>query len=165
MSIRTIVLALGLATLTVRAEPPAPFVDPLRGPVPITKSTEPPRLANAVNDDVKRPRNFDKQPPVIPHRVDSYQVDKNFNKCLDCHAKARTEFSRAVPISPTHYMSRSGKTLDHVSTRRYFCLQCHVPQEADAPLVGNSFRNVDALTPGADQPGTRSNEKQQRASP
>ena len=55
------------------------------------------------------------QPPTIPHRVDGYQVDKNFNKCLDCHARAKTEFSQAVPVSATHYIDRSGKVLDHIS--------------------------------------------------
>ena len=85
------------------------------------------------------------QPPTIPHRVDGYQVDKNFNKCLDCHARAKTAFSQAVPVSETHYIDRSGKVLDHVSTRRYFCPQCHVAQDPVRPLVGNSFENVDAL--------------------
>ena len=51
------------------------------------------------------------QPPTIPHRVDGYQVDKNFNKCLDCHARAKTEFSQAIPVSATHYIDRSGKVL------------------------------------------------------
>ena len=109
-------------------------------------ATRPPLLGNAVNDDVRRPRNYDLQPPTIPHRVDGYQIDKNFNKCLDCHARAKTEFSQAIPVSSTHYIDRSGKVLDHVSTRRYFCMQCHVAQDPVKPLVGNSFQNIDALT-------------------
>jgi cytochrome c-type protein NapB len=112
----------------------------MRGTVPIDKTTEPPRLTNWVNDDNRLPRNFSLQPPVIPHRVDGYQVDRNFNKCLDCHARAKTEFSQAVPVSETHYIDRSGKLLDHVSTRRYFCQQCHVAQEPLKPLVGNVFK-------------------------
>ena len=106
----------------------------MRGPVPIPKSTQPPLLGNAVNDDVRRPRNFDKQPPIIPHRIDGYQVDKNFNKCLDCHARAKTDFSQAVPVSETHYMDRSGKVLPQISTRRYFCPQCHLAQDGGAPV-------------------------------
>jgi cytochrome c-type protein NapB len=100
-------------------------------------------LGNAVNDDVRRPRNYDKQPPIIPHRVDGYQVDKNFNKCLDCHARAKTDFSQAVPVSETHYMDRSGKVLPQISTRRYFCPQCHLAQDPVPALVGNSFEGVD----------------------
>jgi nitrate reductase (cytochrome), electron transfer subunit len=30
--------------------------------------------------------------------------------------------------------------LDRVSTRRYFCQQCHVSQEPVKPLIGNSFK-------------------------
>ena len=122
------------------AQAPGRLVDPMRGPVPIPEPTQPPRLTNSVNDDVRLPRNYAMQPPVIPHRVDGYQVDKNFNKCLDCHAPAKTLFSGAVPVSRTHYIDRDGKVLDHVSTRRYFCQQCHVAQEPMKPLVGSSFK-------------------------
>ena len=135
---RTAVAALlALAVAPAWAEP---LVDAMRGPTPILEATKPPRLSNAVNDDNRMPRNYAQQPPVIPHRVDGYQVDKNFNKCLDCHARAKTDFSLAVPVSSTHYVGRDGKVLAQVSTRRYFCLQCHVAQEAAKPLVGNSFQ-------------------------
>ena len=112
----------------------------MRGVTPIEMETSPPRLANAVNDDQRLQRNFKNQPPVIPHRVDGYQVDKNFNKCLDCHARDKTELSRAIPVSSTHYIDRTGKVLDRVSTRRYFCQQCHIAQDPKVPLVGNGFK-------------------------
>ena len=118
----------------------APFVDAMRGPTPITDDDQPPRLGNAVNDDNRLQRNYSQQPPIIPHRIDGYQVDKNFNKCLDCHAREKTAFSQAVPVSATHYIDRNGKVLDHISTRRYFCKQCHVAQEPVQPLVGNGFQ-------------------------
>ena len=118
----------------------APLSDALRGPVAIPDTTEPPRLTNAVNDDQPPPRNYSTQPPLIPHRIDGYQVDKNFNKCMDCHARDKTSFSQATPVSPTHYIDRSGKVLDHISTRRYFCKQCHVVQQPMTPLVGSRFR-------------------------
>lgn len=118
----------------------APFMDAARGRTPIDQETSPPRLGNQVNDDHRLPRNYSQQPPVIPHRIDGYQVDKNFNKCLDCHARERTTVSQAIPVSATHYIDRSGKRLDHISTRRYFCKQCHVAQEPVQPLVGNRFR-------------------------
>ena len=121
----------------VQAEP---LVDAMRGPVPIMETTAPPRLGNSINDDNRLKRNYSQQPPVIPHRIDGYQVDKNFNKCLDCHARERTAFSQAVPVSETHYIDRSGKVLPHISTRRYFCQQCHVAQEGVPPIVGNGFR-------------------------
>ena len=131
-------VALSLAAAFAWAEPT--LVDAMRGPVPIPEATQPPRMGNAVNDDNRLPRNFAQQPPIIPHRVDGYQIDKNFNKCLDCHARGKTEVSLAVPVSSTHYMNREGKVLEQVSTRRYFCMQCHVPQEPSKPLVGNAFK-------------------------
>jgi cytochrome c-type protein NapB len=124
------------------ASAPQALTDAARGPVPITGTTQPPRLTNSVNDDRRQPRNFDLQPPVVPHRVDGYQVDKNFNKCLDCHARDKTPVTGAVPVSSTHYIDRDGKVLDRISTRRYFCLQCHVPQEPVAPITGNRFQRL-----------------------
>lgn len=130
----------GLILLGMACVQAAPFVDAARGQTPIDKETSPPRLLNQVNDDQRLKRNYSYQPPIIPHRIDGYQVDKNFNKCLDCHAREKTTFSQAIPVSETHYIDRSGKVLDHISTRRYFCKQCHVAQEPVAPLVGNSFK-------------------------
>lgn len=144
-SIRSVLPALALFAALASAEPATTVVDAMRGPVPIPDATRPPLLGNAVNNDVRRPRNYDLQPPTIPHRVDGYQVDKNFNKCLDCHARAKTELSKAIPVSSTHYIDRSGKVLDRVSTRRYFCMQCHIAQDPVAPLVGNSFQNSDTV--------------------
>jgi cytochrome c-type protein NapB len=113
--------------------------DSARGPTPVLEAPVPPRLANWVNDDEKRPRSFDMQPPTIPHRIDGYQIDSKFNKCLDCHAREKTAFSQAVPVSPTHYFDRQGKQLPTISTRRYFCLQCHVAQEPVKAIVPNTF--------------------------
>lgn len=137
-------LCTGLATAQT-APTGRSLVDAARGPTPITESTKPPVLGNAVNDDVRRTRSHPAQPPIIPHRVDGYQIDKNFNKCLDCHARAKTETSQAIPISVTHYLDRSGRVLGQVSTRRYFCMQCHVAQEGARPLVQNNFQDVDTL--------------------
>jgi nitrate reductase (cytochrome), electron transfer subunit len=147
MTIRHLLfLTLAWLAAQVWAQQPAPgLVDAMRGPVAIPESTHPPLLRNAVNDDQRLKRNYDKQPPIIPHRVDGYQVDKNFNKCLDCHARGKTAFSQAIPVSATHYFDRSGKELPQISTRRYFCMQCHVAQDPVQPLVGNGFRGVDAM--------------------
>lgn len=142
-------LALALAGPLLQA---APFVDAARGATPIAQETKAPRLGNAVNDDNRVKRNYSLQPPIIPHRVDGYQVTKDFNKCLDCHARDKTSFSQAIPVSATHYIDRNGKVLDHISTRRYFCQQCHVAQDAVAPLVGNGFQGDPADAPPAPTP-------------
>jgi cytochrome c-type protein NapB len=144
---RTVLLLCLGSTLTLaqQSQPAKPFTDAARGPTPITETTKPPVLGNAVNDDLRRTRNYAMQPPTIPHRVDGYQVDKNFNKCLDCHARAKIEVSQAIPVSITHYMDRDGRMLGQISTRRYFCLQCHVPQDPVKPIVANTFQDVDTV--------------------
>ncbi|QNN55653.1 nitrate reductase cytochrome c-type subunit [Diaphorobacter ruginosibacter] len=147
--IRLLSMAWMLAISAAWATDPVPtgqnFHDSARGTTPIMEMTKPPVLGNAVNDDVRRTRNYTWQPPTIPHRVDGYQVDKNFNKCMDCHARAKAEISQAVPVSVTHYMTRDGQMLGQVSTRRYFCMQCHVAQDAVRPIVENRFLDVDSL--------------------
>ena len=145
MNLRACLLALALPCCLLAAAATAQTtIDPTRGKVPIPEKTKPPRLVNNVNDDQRLPRNYAQQPPVVPHRVDGYQIDRNFNKCMDCHARGKTEFSLAVQVSDTHYLDRDGKKLDHISTRRYFCMQCHVAQEPVKPLVDNRFRGLEA---------------------
>lgn len=51
----------------------------------------------------------------------------------------------ATKISVTHYVNRQDAVLSDVSPRRYFCLQCHVPQADAKPLVENQFQSVDSL--------------------
>ncbi|MDR6214413.1 cytochrome c-type protein NapB [Paracidovorax wautersii] len=145
--LRTMVLMLCLAAGVAGAQqqPSRTFTDAARGPTPILETTKPPLLGNSVNDDLRRTRNYAMQPPVIPHRVDGYQVDKNFNKCMDCHARGKTDVSQAIPVSITHYMDRDGNVLGQVSTRRYFCMQCHVSQENARPIVNNTFQDVDTV--------------------
>ncbi len=123
----------------------ADFIDAMRGPTPADQTTQPPPLVNPDNSDIKRARNYAMQPPVVPHKIDGYQLDRNANKCMMCHARTRTQESQAPMISVTHYMDRDGNFLAELSPRRYFCLQCHVPQADLKPLVDNGFVDVDTL--------------------
>ncbi|NML26512.1 nitrate reductase cytochrome c-type subunit [Zoogloea dura] len=91
-------------------------------------------------DQAPLPRDFVQQPPLIPHAIKGYNITKNFNKCLDCHAWARAKETGATKISVTHFKDREGQELSSVSPRRYFCNQCHVPQSDAKPLVGNTFK-------------------------
>ena len=52
---------------------------------------------------------------------------------------------QAPPVSVTHYMDRDDQFLAEVSSRRYFCLQCHVVQTDAEPLVANGFRDIDSV--------------------
>jgi cytochrome c-type protein NapB len=118
--------------------------DGMRG-APIVETTTPPPIANTDNSDVRRQRNYAMQPPVVPHKIDGYQLDKNANRCMFCHSRTKTQESQAPMISVTHFQDRDGNFLAELSPRRYFCLQCHVPQAELKPLVDNRFVDVDTL--------------------
>lgn len=128
------------------AAPPEGLMDPMRGPVPIADETKPPLLpGGAENKDIRRTRSYTMQPPTIPHKIDGYQIDRNANRCLMCHARTKAEETQAIPVSVTHYMDRDGNVLADVSPRRYFCDQCHVAQLEMKPLVPNTFQDVDTV--------------------
>ena len=132
----------GLAGAANAAEP---LVNALRGATPLDEESTPAPLYNYENKDIKRPRAYAMQPPTIPHKVDGYQLDKNANKCLSCHSRARTGESQAPMVSVTHYMDRDGNFLAEVSPRRYFCMQCHVPQADTKPALDNTFEDIDQI--------------------
>lgn len=117
----------------------------LRGNTPLSEAGPPPRMLPQGNMDLREVRNYPEQPPVIPHAVDTYQLDVNVNQCLSCHARSRTGESQAPMVSITHFMDRDGQFLASVSPRRYFCLQCHVPQHPVKAPVDNQFVDVDTL--------------------
>ncbi|WP_260261680.1 nitrate reductase cytochrome c-type subunit [Vibrio intestinalis] len=85
------------------------------------------------------------QPPLIPHNIRSYEVSLNANKCLACHSWKNAKEMNATKISVTHYVNREDAVLADMSPRRYFCLQCHVPQADAKPLIKNDFESVDSL--------------------
>ncbi|WP_226886511.1 MULTISPECIES: nitrate reductase cytochrome c-type subunit [Nisaea] len=111
----------------------------------ISVNKEAPRMGRITNNDLRQARNYPEQPPLIPHKIRGYQVDKNSNRCLTCHSRSAVEQSQAPMISVTHYMDRDNQVRATVSARRYFCNQCHVPQTDAKPLVENTFVDVDTL--------------------
>ena len=125
--------------------PGAGQIDAVRRGVPVDQEGHPPPLAHVENADLKRERAYPMQPPTIPHSIDGYQVDRNSNRCMLCHARANAATFQAPPVSVTHYMDRDDQFLATISPRRYFCNQCHVVQ-TDAPtLVANGFRDIDSV--------------------
>lgn len=89
------------------------------------------------------PLNYVNQPPMVPHSVENFQVNKNVNQCLNCHSAKNSRVTGATRISPTHFMDRDGKISSQTSPRRYFCLQCHVPQTDAKPIIENEFKPLD----------------------
>ena len=136
-----VLLLMGFSTAAFAAEP----IATLRGGTALTEQPNAPVMPKVSSQDRRRARNYPEQPPTIPHKIDGYQVDRNVNKCMTCHARSATEQSQAPMVSITHFMDRDGQFLASISTRRYFCTQCHVPQLEVEPLVGNDFEDVDSL--------------------
>src|SRR3982075_3806377 len=105
----------------------------LRGATPLNEEGPAAPMAPLGNSAEKETRNYPEQPPVIPHTTEGYQIDMNGNKCLSCHARARTAESQAPMVSITHFMDRDGQFLASISPRRFFCTECHVPQNTATP--------------------------------
>lgn len=82
-------------------------------------------------------RTFEHQPPLIPHTIGEYHISTKENDCLSCHG---VEDSGAPKPHKSHYFDRDGKATEEVSSRWYFCTQCHVGQVDAKPLVENTFR-------------------------
>ena len=87
-------------------------------------------------------RNFTDQPPLVSHPVDEYPVTITTNKCMDCHSLANYKKEKATKVPTSHFKSATGETLSNISSRRHFCLQCHVPQTDVKPLVSNTFQRA-----------------------
>ena len=84
-------------------------------------------------------RNWKLQPPSIPHDIAKDRITLKGNTCMKCHSKANAEKEKAPPVSESHFVTRDYKILDKLSSRRYFCNQCHTPQADVDPLVENTF--------------------------
>jgi cytochrome c-type protein NapB len=144
----TALLALALAGLTGLAVPPglAAPIDSLRGDLPITATEPAPALFKYINDKENIPRNFEEQPPLVPHTTEKYPINLTENGCLKCHMEGAApgededEDSKSVPMSESHYVDRNGVKQDKPVGSRHFCTQCHVPQADAEPLVENTFQ-------------------------
>ncbi len=113
----------------------------LRGGLDLDVDNRAPEMKKFNRDEEPVRRNYVQQPPVVPHSVRGYRVDLNSNKCLSCHSWDNYKESGATKVSLTHFNTRDGHALADISPRRYFCLQCHVPQAVTDPLVGNNYKS------------------------
>ena len=136
-----ILVGLGLIALSAGAAE----VKSLRGSRELAAGSEPPQLNRLIADDRPIPRDYVQQPPLIPHKIEGYRIDKNYNKCLSCHSWVNYKQSKATKVPPTHFKDRDGNELANLSPGRYFCTQCHVPQDDVRPLVDNVFEPIKAL--------------------
>ncbi|MGB7550906.1 MAG: nitrate reductase cytochrome c-type subunit [Chromatiaceae bacterium] len=113
----------------------------LRGDLPIPVTEPAPELYKYINDKENIPRNFEQQPPLVPHTNEKYAINLKENGCLECHMKGPEEEAKSVEMSESHFLDRNGNKLERPAGSRYFCNQCHVPQADAKPLVENSFQS------------------------
>lgn len=133
--------ATGLAMPVTSAE-----VTSLRGATELNEDSSAPEQKIYNKDGEPISRDYVQQPPLIPHKIDNYQINLKSNKCLSCHSWKHYREAGATKISQTHFEDREANVLANVSARRYFCTQCHVPQVNAQPLVGNTFQPVTAIS-------------------
>lgn len=136
-----------LVTTHVFAQEQQEEVQSLRGIDELMAESLPPQITRWQPDSAPLPRAFVQQPPLIPHKIEGYEINLKVNKCLTCHSWANYQKAKAIKISTTHFRNRDGIELANVSAQRYFCTQCHVPQMDAQPLVENTFESVDVLQP------------------
>lgn len=116
-------------------------VQSLRGDALDTMAKKPANL-KLVNVKGGIERSFKLQPPMVPHEVDKYEINLKNNGCMKCHSEATYEKEKAPKVGDSHYEDREGKVLKTISSRRYFCNQCHAPQVGADPLVQNNFQGA-----------------------
>jgi len=92
-------------------------------------------------DGGKIARNYVQQPPLVPHDIEGFSINKDGNDCLNCH-NWNSEMPGATKVAVSHFLTRDNHALVNISPRRYFCTQCHVPQRDAKPLIANMFRSL-----------------------
>jgi len=135
-----------LATASFGIPATAESISSLRGATDIDQQSQTPVAKHYNKDEQPIARDYVQQPPLIPHKIDNYAINIKSNKCMSCHSWSNYREAGATKISQTHFESRDKNVLANVSSRRYFCTQCHVPQVDAKPLVENEFKPVTALS-------------------
>lgn len=140
-------LAASLAMVAVAQSPSLspPSPDGLREGGTLGELNSAPPIAGDPREVKREVRNYPEQPPVIPHVIRDYQVDKRFNRCLDCHSREAAPAAGAPMVSVTHFMDRNFQVRAEVTPGRYFCTQCHVPQTDAEALVESDFKPIDQV--------------------
>ncbi len=114
----------------------------LRADLPLAQTSPASGLKPVRKESGRQALNYVNQPPLIPHKVQGYQITPATNRCLQCHDVDNYLTTGAPRISPTHFIDRDGVVQAKVAPRRYLCLQCHVTQADVTPPVGNDFTGL-----------------------
>ena len=134
--------AFGLLLITSGTVTAKESVASLRGTADLEGSSLKVTKKKVVSQEGGFERSYKQQPPMIPHKIDKYKISLKNNGCMKCHSKKNYKKEKAPLVGESHFLSRDGKKLQEVSSRRYFCNQCHAPQVDANPLVKNEFEGV-----------------------
>jgi nitrate reductase cytochrome c-type subunit len=105
--------------------------------------TEPQRM-RYLDDQDPFARDYEEQPPLVPHTTEKYAINLDENRCLECHSWADYEEAGATRVSESHFPDSLGGVTANVAGERYFCKQCHVAQVDAEPLIENTFEPIEA---------------------
>ncbi len=119
----------------------ADSIHSLRGGAALDAVSTSPAAGEWYDGDGKIQRNYIQQPPLIPHNIEGFSINRDGNACLSCH-NWNSQMPGATKVAVSHFLNRDNEALARISPRRYFCTQCHVPQKQVEPLVGNLFRSL-----------------------
>ena len=111
----------------------------------VTASDTAPDVKNYVG---KRPgqtplivRNFEKQPPLIPHTIENYEISATENACWECHNSDDFKGQKMPMVGKSHLLGPVvADETPKLNLQRWQCDSCHVPQVDAKPLVENSFK-------------------------
>ncbi|MCW8903653.1 nitrate reductase cytochrome c-type subunit [Sedimenticola sp.] len=117
-------------------------VTSLRGDKELTAGADENPMRKQVITQGAVERSYKIQPPMIPHNIDKDTINLKTNTCMTCHSEKTYVQKKAPKAGDSHYVSRDGKVLETISTRRYFCNQCHAPQLNAEPIVNNQFEGA-----------------------
>lgn len=111
----------------------------LRGEVPVNEDNvqvEPYQM----QEGITLHKNYRQQPPLIPHKIEKYQINLKANQCLRCHSWPYNSDFKTVAAPESHFIdAQSGNRTDNIAAGRWFCTQCHVPQSNAPELIDNIF--------------------------
>lgn len=88
-------------------------------------------------------RAFENSPPLIPHDLTGMlPLAETNNACLNCHMPETARSIGATPMPRSHFFDMdTGKDLGgKLDGKRYFCLECHVPQVNLPEPIKNQFK-------------------------
>jgi nitrate reductase (cytochrome), electron transfer subunit len=142
----TLKLSLLAALATVIAACATSVVDvtTLRGSsvsAPDAAPTEKAYLGKSPGQLVLIERNFQGQPPLIPHAIDKFDITPEANDCLDCHISDELNGKKMPMLPKSHLLAQTKPDAEpELNMHRYQCNSCHVPQVDARPLVENEFK-------------------------